>query len=127
VPIDFLARVKSGMLLIVVFLCLLSSYRLLKQAREMKPQVVYEQRFDDVRKILPAHGTVGYFSDVPADVGRYYLTQYALAPLVVENSTNHYFVVGNLSDARSPIPMNRDWVLVRNFGNGVVLLENRGK
>ena len=126
-PFDFRARGKGGTLLVVVILCLLSSYRLLKQAREQAPQSLDEQRFEGVRTMLPEHGVVGYFSDVPGDVGRYYSTQYALAPLVVDNSTGHHFVVGNLSDAHSTIPISHHWVLVRDFGNGVVLFENRGR
>lgn len=132
VPFDFLARVRGGILLVIVTICLLSDSRLLKQAGELhpsrlgrEPQSLYDKRFDDVRKMLPEHGVVGYLGDSPGNVGNYYLTQYALAPLVVDNSTDHHFVIGNFGDAHSTIPLDRDWILLRDFGNGVILLENR--
>lgn len=134
VPFDSPARVRGGMLLVIVAICLLSDFRLLKQAGELhpsllsrEPQSLYDKRFDDVRKMLPKHGVIGYLSDSSGNVGNYYLTQYALAPLVVDNSTDHHFVVGNFADAHSPISINHDWVLVRDFGDGVVLIVNRGR
>jgi hypothetical protein len=127
-------RAKGGVLL-VIMMCLLSSWRLLKQAGQLHPgfsgedtQSLYDKRFDDLRKMLPKHGVVGYFGDSQTDqpgVAHYYLTQYALAPLVVDNSIDHHFVVGNFADPNSTVPMNHDLVLVRDFGNGVILLENR--
>jgi hypothetical protein len=127
VPYDFRPVVRNGMILALSITCLFSSYRLLEHARGQEKQGLDERRFDDIRKMLPKQGVIGYFSDAQGDVGRYYSTQYALAPLVVDNSTDHHFVVGNLSDAHSAIPANRDWVLVRDFGNGFVLIENRGR
>ena len=119
----------------MIIMCLLSSWRLLKQAGQLHPgfsgadtQSLYDKRFDDLRKMLPKHGVVGYFGDSQTDqpgVAHYYLTQYALAPLVVDNSIDHHFVVGNFADPNSTVPMNHDLVLVRDFGNGVILLENR--
>jgi uncharacterized protein YqgQ len=131
-PFDFLARARGGILLVMVTICLLSEFRLLKQAGMLhpsllsrEPQSLYDKRFNDVRKMLPKHGVVGYLSDRSGNVGSYYLTQYALAPLVVDNSMDHHFVIGNFGDAHSPISINHDWVLLRDFGNGVILFENR--
>ena len=133
-PSDYLARVKGGVLL-VIMMCLLSSSRLLKQAGQLQPsllgqepQSLYDKRFHDVRQMLPKHGVVGYFGDSQADepgLAHYYLTQYALAPLVVDNSIDHHFVVGNFAEPNLKMPFNHDLVLVRDFGNGVILLENR--
>jgi hypothetical protein len=131
-PLDFLARARGGILLVIVAICLLSEFRLVKQAGRLhpslwgrEPQSLYDKRFDDVRKLLPKRGVVGYLSDSPGNVGNYYFTQYALAPLVVDNSTDHHYVIGNFGDPHSPISINHDWVLLRDFGNGVVLFENR--
>jgi hypothetical protein len=58
----------------------------------------YENRFRGVRENMPPHGTFGYFSDNPRDSGNrsdIFLTQYALAPLVLREDTNLPVVVGN--------------------------------
>jgi hypothetical protein len=50
----------------------------------------------------------------------YYLTQYALAPLIVDRSAKHTLVVGNFpSSPPSGIP--QDLRLVEDFGQGVML------
>jgi len=82
-----------------------------------------DQRFAPLKGALPTHGAVGYVGEAgaPVDVlSDYYLTQYALAPLVVENSTNHPLVIGNFPRSKpSQVPDNL--TMIRDFGNGVFL------
>jgi hypothetical protein len=85
----------------------------------------YENRFRDVRNILPERGVIGYLSDGGHDETlSYYLTQYALAPVVVDHSLQHPLVVGNFTDrsATRARTWPHDLVVVQDFGNGIVLL-----
>ncbi len=94
----------------------------------------YEKRFEGLKKILPAHGVVGYLSDRQAQDIRFddrtmefYLTQYALAPLVVMHSPERDLVIGNFGASRvDPETFkDRDLTLIRNFGNGVMLFRHK--
>lgn len=82
-----------------------------------------------VRPSLPPTGVIGYytdFTDVPGGsvaTREYYLMQYALAPVVVENSVNQKLVITSLHNGQNPI-RNRNLQLVRDFGSGVQLLRN---
>jgi len=117
---------------VLIVCCLLSSIRILHES----PALAYgrhddvaersDQRFAALKKQLPTAGIVGYVGDptdsTPED---YYLTQYALAPLVVDASIGHQLVVGNFPSGQIPasLPGLRE---VQNFGNGVVLLTTEG-
>ena len=119
----------------VVLFSLLSTGRFVfepvKQFRPAgTPLSQYDKRFEELRKRLPRRGVVGYLGmgwenryQLPA----YYATQYALAPVVVENSLEPELVVGNF--ASPPDPVTTAWpahlMPVQNFGNGVVLLAKR--
>jgi hypothetical protein len=85
--------------------------------------------------VLPDHGVVGYLGH-PAVTGptprdstaaallhfrRYLLAQYALAPLLLIESTEPEFVVGNF-DQGAPPPAPPGFGVVREFGDGLVLL-----
>lgn len=122
-------------ILILVLCCLLSSARLVIDAP--RPGSVKnlaqpipsrsDQRFATLKAALPVHGAVGYVGEAgaPVDVlSDYYLTQYALAPLVVENSTNHPLVIGNFPRSQpSQVPENLK--LIQDFGNGVLLFTRK--
>ena len=95
---------------------------------------IYERRFQEVRAALPARGVVGYLGRTdpaggsPAereassllDFKRYLLAQYALAPVVLIESTEPDFVVGNFDTGRAP-STPPGFRLERDFGNGLVL------
>jgi hypothetical protein len=92
---------------------------------------LYEKRFEELRRVLPRRGSVGYLADREADDIRfdpsavdYYLTQYALAPVVVLYSQQPELVVGNFRDPSSlPDVVRRKGLVVRkDFGDGVLLL-----
>jgi hypothetical protein len=121
-----------GGVLVLIVCCLLSSIRILLDS----PGLAYgrhddvekrsDQRFAALKQQLPTAGIVGYIGD-PADSTpeNYYLTQYALAPLVVDASIGHKLVVGNFPSGQIPasLPGLRE---VQNFGHGVVLLTTEG-
>ncbi len=114
---------------IFVLGCLLSSARLVVDT----PGVAHDRadtvlrsgvRFAALRQALPDRGVIGYIGQATGEVGDYYLAQYALSPLVLDHSANHPIVVGNFPDGRpSGLPPNLK--LVRDFGQGILLLANR--
>jgi hypothetical protein len=118
--------------LVLVGCCLLSSGRLLWKAprpgRLNDPNQVAQrsdERFAALKSALPRTGVVGYIGAPGAmAVGDYYLAQYALAPLVVDRSTDHALVVGNFPGSSISLPEGLE--PVRNFGNGVYLFANKG-
>jgi hypothetical protein len=94
----------------------------------------YERRFQGVRAALPARGVVGYLGRTdpagrtPAereassllDFKRYLLAQYALAPVVLIESTEPDFVIGNFDRGKAP-STPAGFRIERDFGNGLVL------
>ena len=130
-------RVRIGMLFIIVF-ALLSSGIAVRRALHPPPWTTaqdeisrYEARFRLLKTVLPPRGVVGYLPELlPASVdlgwGKdFFLTRYALAPLIVVSSTAPPLVIGNFRSAgpdRS-IP-DPTLVLVRDFGDGVLLFRH---
>lgn len=131
---------------LIILLALLSSGQLL--VREIVPYVQalsgpvdapsaldavsrHEKRFEELRDALSTHGVVGYVTDQQDGTGftsqrgfdEYVITQYILAPVIVINSREPQFVVGNFSETFSgePRPALQGFRLVRDFGDGVVL------
>jgi hypothetical protein len=90
----------------------------------------HERRFAALRKALPQRGNVGYVSDTDSlpeviFLRDYYLTQYTLAPIVVDRRPEGRLVVGNFT---SPTGMRQalakyGFSIKHNFGDGVLLLE----
>jgi hypothetical protein len=83
-----------------------------------------DQRFATVKAELPSRGVIGYIGESGnTGTADYYLAQYALAPLVVEHTANHAFVIGNFPGGTpSNLPPNLQ--LVKDFGSGLLLLRN---
>ncbi len=81
-----------------------------------------DQRFSALKAALPERGVVGYIGEpgTPA-LADYYLTQYALAPLVIDHSSNHALVVGNFPASPALSAPLDDLHLVKDFGDGVLL------
>ena len=98
---------------------------------------VYETRFTEIKKRLPARGTVGYLADVPPEVyihqvgddaARFLFTQYALAPLIVVGSDEPDWIVGNFHKPetfRRIAAEGRYEVAFLHPARGVVLLRKR--
>ena len=93
-----------------------------------------DRRFAALRPLLPAHGLVGYLSDLkptgatPVDSNaaalnhfrRYLLAQYALAPALLIEGTEPELVVGNFDSGTAPTAP-AGLRVVREFGDGLVL------
>lgn len=96
---------------------------------------VYLKRFEALRKTLPAHATVGYESDLEGplwdrdEARRFYLTQYALAPVIIVPGTESDVVISNYRDpARNcRICKANDFVLIADFGDGLMLFQKKTK
>ncbi|HEY1676863.1 MAG TPA: hypothetical protein VGG04_04095 [Candidatus Sulfotelmatobacter sp.] len=115
---------------LVIVCCLLSVARLATTApnpAHLSADTVAQrsdQRFAALKSALPDRGIIGYIGE-PGDAGLpdYYLTQYALAPRVIERSTNHALVIGNFPARPAAIPAGLQ--LVSDFGDGVLLFYNK--
>ena len=113
-------------LLVFVFCCLLSSARLVMEApipgRSMPDDAQRSDlRFAQLKAALPQRGVVGYVGDAgESGIASYYLSQYVLAPLVLDRSLNHPFVVGNFP-SNPPAASVENLRLVKDFGDGVLL------
>jgi hypothetical protein len=113
--------------------CLLSTVRVVTDAPNsirLQPDDIAkrsDQRFAALRAALPPRGVVGYVgASGNAAVPDYYLTQYALVPLVVDHSPNHPLVIANFPNSPPPTsPPSEHLQLVKDFGNGVLLFANR--
>jgi len=119
-------RMKCAILFFTIC-CLLSTIRILREApnpAHITPDDVSkksDQRFAVVKSRLPANGVIGYIGEGGnSSTPDYYLTQYALAPLVLDRSPHHAIVIGNFLLSRpSDLPPNLR--LVEDFGSGVLL------
>lgn len=96
--LDQSAKIKLAVILVIV-VALQSSiadcfreFRLLHKNEKTQVSEI-DRRFREIRKELPAHGVVGYVSDGQFDVKKFYLTQYALAPLLIVRSTKAQFII----------------------------------
>jgi hypothetical protein len=86
-----------------------------------------DQRYAALKASLPERGVIGYVGEPGAlAMGDYYLAQYALAPLVVDNSPNHPLVVGNFPASRAARPGLGGLQLQKDFGDGILLFANKG-
>jgi hypothetical protein len=123
-------RAKCAILFFTIC-CLLSTIRILREA----PNPAHlsqddiskrsDQRFAAVKMRLPASGVVGYIGDSgDSSTPNYYLTQYALAPIVVDRSTHHAIVIGNFP-LSPPSDLPPSLRLVEDFGGGVLLLAGK--
>jgi hypothetical protein len=93
------------------------------------PMTLSLARLEVLRKALPAHATVGYEADAenplsdPDEVRRFYLAQYALAPVIVVAGVDRDLVVGNYRDPGRNCRLCRSagFVLQDDFGDGLMV------
>lgn len=118
--------------LIFALSSLLSSGRLIVETPSpghLKPDEIgkrSDQRFAALKTALPQRGIIGYVGDSGEfAVVDHYLAQYALAPVVVEHSSNHSLVVGNYRSLEPGTSLPANFQIVKDFGNGVFLFSNK--
>jgi hypothetical protein len=105
------------------------------QGRVGKDEItLYLRRFEPLRRVLPAHATVGYEADSEdaltdrQEVRRFYLTQYALAPVIVVAGVDRGLVVGNYRDPGTcRICKSKDFMLAGDFGDGLMLFRRAAR
>lgn len=92
-----------------------------------------EQRLQPLKERLArAHcGQVGYVTDDPSDPDwftGFYRFQYALAPILVDDSSDHSLVVANLRNPSElgSVLRNSRLSLVQDYGRGLALLSRQG-
>ena len=146
-------RVRVGIVLILFF-ALLSSYQLLALNVRFDLSFVgrdevteNEKRFDRVREVLPPRGVVGYWPNGvettyeqllfgnATDLQHWFLTQYALAPLIVSPTPRHNLIIGNcrsyvgfeLLGLKPTMKGLEDTDQVVDFGSGLLLLNREPK
>ena len=92
----------------------------------------FERRIAPLSVAVRGHNMVGYLSRSgageldAAEAADFYLTQYALVPVIVVNDSHQPLVVGNATlDPYQPHPgVPAHLVVLRHFGQGLVLLQS---
>jgi hypothetical protein len=86
----------------------------------------HDQRFEPLRNALPKR-LMGYVTDVTDEVEsqkRMMLAQFALAPAILVMGSEYTPIVGDFSKPASMGPrIDPDLTVIRDFGNGVMLLD----
>lgn len=131
-----------GAVLLVAAVSLVSTGRLFTQVSDFYVQAPavdgvseFTARFAQLKAMLPPSGVVGYMTDpgTPDNdtnaQAEYHLTQYALAPVLVSRTTERRYIIGNFHTKISTGSLREQgFKLIREFGNGIALLENeKGK
>ncbi len=135
---DYSSRLTLGILFLAFFSMLSIWGQFADNLKELSPNPslsthdsvsLYEQRFTEVKRILPEQGVVGYLSDTAADSAEFYMTQYALSPLIIDKSQPHELVIGNFANRNlDPKMLTYMSLNVRaDFGNGVKLFSIESK
>lgn len=122
-----------GLTLLIAY-SLYFNWRLLRQEAtidirnvEKDGITVYEERFDELKRKLGKQDAVGYISNDSGETLAYYLTQYALAPVIVTQGRQHRIVIGNTgaTDVIDPeLIALRHLTPLKDFKNGIYLFSS---
>lgn len=126
-----------GAVLLLAAASLFAAGRLFLQVSDFYPTApspdgvtAFESRFAGLRAMLPAQGVIGYMTEPgstmdPTDAqAEHHLAQYALAPVIVTPAADRRYVVGNFHQVVTVGTLReKGFKLVREFGNGIALLE----
>ena len=135
----FPLRRKVGISILVLFVLATNfvlvrdAHRRFQESKDKDQITLYQTRFAELRRVLKPAGVVGYISDAAPESkgyrGNFYLTQYALAPVIVTMETNRQWVVGNFwKTGKVPaIAFNRRLHLWKDFGSGVALFLSKSE
>jgi len=130
-----LLRKRLVVLILLLMLSLLNLLAFQRQVATSRPDDRWarEQHIREVRRFLPPAGRVGYISDempftstrVVEARGRYYSTQYAVAPVVVEVGPTQELIVGYFRRFEPQLAAGLD--VVHDFGDGLILFRKRSR
>ena len=108
------------------------SYYLIHIYRERAvpdPITAVDERLRPLKTLLPTQERIGYITDIPEEAyaewfEEYLRTQYALAPTILDNSTDPLLVVASLRDPSSleHIIREKRLSLIAEGGHGAFLL-----
>ncbi len=91
---------------------------------------VMEQRLAPVKAALTGRSFVGYLQSDPAhhdkfDLLRYYVTQYYMAPVVVDQGKDHSVVLVHFESDQTldQFASDSDYTVTQRFGDGIALIE----
>ena len=90
-------------------------------------EMLYEERLQPLRKLLPENAIVGYITDekAPGKYRLYYLTQYCLCPILVDEKNRSPLAVGGyFGKPATDYQAVNGYVLIKDFGNGILLLRD---
>lgn len=147
-----MTRVRAGLGIVLLFV-IVSDAQWLRLAAGISSRTPredevgrHEARIRPIKESLPSRGVIGYMPDpmatdlpvnftcaVPppdrlACVNHYkgfYLTRYTLAPLVLVHSTEPDLIVANFATNTVSTSIAPDLILVRDFGEGVMLFQRQ--
>ena len=90
---------------------------------------LYDKRFGRLKGMLPSHGVVGYITDEKFDAKTFYLTQYALSPVILVNNTEPKLIVAYFNDSSSSIQFCKDnnLFLLEKVDNNVMLFSKKAE
>jgi len=122
---------RNSQIFLLVFFCGAISlnvrihYREIQRGHTRDKVIPTETSLRNLNRVLPEGTRVGYVSDIKrsnrsAWLERYFLTQYAVSPRVLEEGTGPDWVIMN-AVAYDPRLVPDDFVSVRDFGDGLML------
>ncbi len=126
-------RTQLPVFAIIIYSLLVNGYTLVENIKfpeKTKENISkYENRFVNLRQLLPQHGVIGYISDEKNESdqdfidSRIYLAQYSLSPVILVRSRDYSLIVGNFLEQTPDCEAYRKQGLIpiKDFGNGVVL------
>ena len=132
-------RAQVGIALLVLFVLATNfvlvkdTHRRFQESKDQDQVELYQMRFAELRRVLKLGGVVGYISDETPEskgyLGNFYLTQYALVPVIVTMQTERQWVVGNFWKTGKVPAMapNRRLYLWKDFGGGVALFQSKSE
>jgi hypothetical protein len=130
----YFPSVRGAVLLIVVPAFFIVPVYFLTVVKEIvvdkrfSPGIYYEERFAAVRQDLPAHASVNFVSDQHTENGDFLYVRYALVParMVKGLKPAHDLLVVQYLNTPG-IPGFKDYQLLKNYGNGVMLFRRSAK
>lgn len=104
----------------------IKSYR---KTTDVDEVTLYDKRYERLKGMLPSHGVVGYFTDGKFDAKAFYLTQYALSPVILVNNTEPKLILANFSDSSSRIQFCKDnnLFLLEKVDNNIMLFSKKAE
>ena len=89
------------------------------------------RRLENLKDILPEQGIVGYFTNreynTVDDTMFFFLTQYALSPLIILRGTEPQIIIADVNDSFNIVEFSSKYncSLLKNFGDGILVFRKR--